>query len=223
MARSSSRPRLVLDLPGPLAERLAFVRVLDGRPVTEWARGVLSAAVLRLLVDAPGWAWARPAAPWWREGGEDGAPAGALAGGERVLVLAVVGVVFEREADPDGDGLGLLADVVPAAEGPAAGVLRRVVLRASDVLPWRDRRGEPVPAGSPAALRAERRARASAAAEVPRERRPPTPAQRAALEAGRAPPYRPGPPGSRGGKGVGAPLPPAAPPSAGVDPAAGLV
>ena len=193
MARRRSRgKRLVVTLWPALAARLSFVPVLDGRPVTAWARDVLSWAALRLLVDSPGWAWARPAAPWWREGGEGGAPVGALAGGERVLTLAVLGERFEPEADPDGDGTALLVDVAPAREEGAGVVLRRVVVRASDLAPWRDRREGPLNAGGPIG-RADRAGRAVAAAEVPAVRRPLTDAQRRALDAGRAPPFRPGP------------------------------
>jgi hypothetical protein len=117
---------------------------------------VLLEAAGRLLVERPGWAWARPASPWWREGGVRGAPLGALEGGERVLVLVTMPEAFDEEQDPEGGGLGLLADVVPD-EGQ---VVRRVVLRAVDVLPWRRRAGEPLPHDAPASERARVRARA---------------------------------------------------------------
>lgn len=156
------RPRVVLDVGRALAERLGFVPLLDGRPIPEWCRAVLADAVARLQEAQPGWGWARAGAPWWREGGTGGAPVGALAGGERVLVLAAVGPTFERAADPDGEGDGLLVDVVP---GEGAPMVRRAVVRASDVLPWRRRRGEPLPSGSPGAAVAEARARAWAERE----------------------------------------------------------
>ncbi len=151
-------PRLVVRLPAGTVARLAFVPLLDGRPVVEWARAVVLEALGRLLLERPGWAWARPGAPWWREGAE-GAPAGALAGGERIMVLATLPGRFE---DEEGDGFGLLVDVVPADEGPAGRLLRRVELRAVDVLPWKVRRSEPIPAGSPGAEAAARKARRQA-------------------------------------------------------------
>lgn len=150
---------LRVRVPEVVRERLGFVRLLDGRPVAEWARAVLLAELSRLLVERPGFAWARPGAPAWRDpGGElsaGAAPVSCLEGGERVLVLAVLGEVLPAALDPEGDGLALLVDVVP--EG--APILRRVVVRAVDVLPWRRRPGEPVAAGSPGAARADRRAR----------------------------------------------------------------
>lgn len=158
--------RLEVRLPPALAERLEFVRLLDGRPVAEWVRAVVLEALGRLLVERPGWAWARPGAPWWSGGalgqapGEGAAPGGALAGGERCLVLLDLGAdSMPADLDPDGAG-AFLVDVVP--EG--APVLRRVVVRAVDVLPWRTasgRRGV-LPSGSPGAERAAAVARLEA-------------------------------------------------------------
>lgn len=146
-----------MRVPRALADRLRFVRLLDGRPVTEWTRAVLAEAVARLLLTAPGFAWARAAAPWWRDTVPvTGAPSGALVGGERVLVLAVEPEAFGVDLDPEGDGLGLLVDVVGEDGGRT---LRRVLVRAVDVLPWRRRPGEPIPAGSPGARAAERAGR----------------------------------------------------------------
>lgn len=131
-----------LPIPRGLWSRLAHVRVLDGRSMAEWARAVLSDAVDRLLLDRPGWAWARPGAPFWSRrsqsiGEVTAAPIGALAGCERVLVLARIPGAFGLDLDPQGDGSAFLADVVPDAKnsGPT---LRGVILRATDVLPWRN-------------------------------------------------------------------------------------
>lgn len=142
-------------MPRAAVERLLFVPLLDGRAVSEWARATLMAAVAQLMRERPGWAWARPGAPWWRDPGvlgvAGGPPAGALAGGERVLVLAVLEECFDRRTDPEGDGVGVLADVAPGFEGGGvAGVVRRrVLLRACDVLPWRRSRAELAPIDAP--------------------------------------------------------------------------
>lgn len=180
MSRAHREPRLIVGMPRSLLDRLRFATTLDGRPVTEWVRAVLSEAVGRLLVSRPGWAWARPASPWWETTADGvlGAPSGGLEGGERVLALDVLPEAFGRDLDPEGDGTGILADVVPGdpfdgGGGGGGRILRRVVLRAVDVLPWRRRRGEPIPARSPGAVAAEERARRSreTAARWERERR----------------------------------------------------
>jgi hypothetical protein len=121
-------------------ERLRFAGALDGRPVTEWARAALAEAADHALLSRPGWAWARPGAPYWACPAilerVEAAPIGGLGGLERVLLIARAPGAFVPPDDPEGDGTGFLADVVPLPEvgGPT---LRRVLLRASDVLPFR--------------------------------------------------------------------------------------
>lgn len=156
-------------LPMVAASWLGFVRLLDGRPVAEWARAVLLDALGRLLVERPGWAWVRPGAPVWREpaGGVLGlgvAPVAALQGGERVAVLALLPGCLPAGADPEGAGVGALVDVLPV-EGEGGVLLRRVLVRAVDVLPWRPgtvgRGGAlrlPMPGGAPGAALLEARA-----------------------------------------------------------------
>lgn len=129
-----------VPVPEALWRRLQFVRQLDGRALTEWARAVLSREADRVLTERPGWLWTRPDAPYWRDPGPAvtvaSAPIGALAGCDRVLVLARLADAIPPDLDPDGDGSGLLADVVPD-QLYGGRVLRRVLLRSSDVLPCR--------------------------------------------------------------------------------------
>lgn len=153
---------VLVRLPVAAGSWLGFVRLLDGRPVAEWARAVLLEALGRLLMERPGWAWVRPGAPVWRDPGAPGvlaagsAPVAGLLGGERVAVLALLPGCLTADLDPEGAGVGALVDVLPA-EGEGGAMLRRVLVRAVDVLPWRPGTGarERLPAGSPGAERVE--------------------------------------------------------------------
>lgn len=135
-----------LKVPRALAARVLLAASEAGLPPHDWVRAALGAAADAAVLRWPGWAWARPGAPFWRPGGEGGAPAGVTAGGERVAVLAVLpdlrpdcyavgeswyaglaGVLYL--VDLGGVGVG-----GPLVEGAQPAVVRGVVLRAADVV-----------------------------------------------------------------------------------------
>lgn len=124
-----------LPLPRPLWERLRLVRALDGRPTTEWARAVLSAAADDVLFDSGTRLRLRPDSPLYRmaSDGSLSAPLSRSVGGERVFVIErLAGLPKGLSGAPTCDGEGYFCDLV--AEPQVGGMHRGVVVFAADVL-----------------------------------------------------------------------------------------
>ena len=128
-----------LPLPRPLWERLRIVRILDGRPITEWARATLAAAADDVLTKSGQHLRMRPESRLYRLSSDPsrvGAPIGCSQGGERVWIIERIeglplGLWTTQEAAQAG--VGYLCDLT-AEQGSDGAHMRYVLVRATDVI-----------------------------------------------------------------------------------------